>query len=228
MKKRLLTLTIISCILLTGCGHEHTFSEATCTEPKTCTECGETEGEALGHVWIDATCTEPKTCSVCGATEGEPLEHKWLDATYDAPKTCELCGLTEGEPLEKVDAIETTYINSEEPEIITEEPETDEVTPDEESNYQVDNVDITADPIQKRKDDWKARYEKGEISKEDYELGLKLMDELFNVGNTGTSEYGHIDVEVPGFTPYDPSQDGQYVLGQGGELPDDLKGAVVH
>ena len=35
------------CFMLTGCGHEHTWSEATCTEPKTCSECGETEGEPL-------------------------------------------------------------------------------------------------------------------------------------------------------------------------------------
>ena len=27
---------------------------------------------ALGHSWLDATCTAPKTCSKCGATEGEP------------------------------------------------------------------------------------------------------------------------------------------------------------
>lgn len=29
----------------------------------------------LGHEWQDATCTEPKTCSVCGSTEGEALGH---------------------------------------------------------------------------------------------------------------------------------------------------------
>ena len=33
--------------------------------------------EATGiHTWTDATCVTPKTCSVCGATEGEPLESK--------------------------------------------------------------------------------------------------------------------------------------------------------
>lgn len=29
--------------------HTHTWSEATCTSPKTCTTCGATEGSALGH-----------------------------------------------------------------------------------------------------------------------------------------------------------------------------------
>ncbi|MDY4096486.1 MAG: hypothetical protein SOY47_07130 [Lachnospiraceae bacterium] len=47
MKKYILILTILSTISLVGCGHEHTFSEATCESPKTCTECGETEGEKL-------------------------------------------------------------------------------------------------------------------------------------------------------------------------------------
>ena len=32
-------------IVLTGCGHEHQWTEATGTEPRTCSECGETEGE---------------------------------------------------------------------------------------------------------------------------------------------------------------------------------------
>lgn len=30
---------------------------------------------AKGHTWIDATCTAPKTCSVCGVTEGSALGH---------------------------------------------------------------------------------------------------------------------------------------------------------
>ncbi len=90
----------VVCVMLTGCGHEHTWTEATCTEPKTCSECGETDGEALGHTWEEATCAEPKHCSVCGETEGEALEHTWTEATYQQPATCEVCGATEGEPLQ--------------------------------------------------------------------------------------------------------------------------------
>lgn len=125
--KRLVCLLLALGIIfsLCACGHEHTWLEPTCTEPRTCSECGKTEGEPLGHKWKDATCTEPKTCTVCGETEGEPLGHKWTDAsctepktctvcgeiegkalghdwkaaTYDAPKTCRRCGKTEGEPL---------------------------------------------------------------------------------------------------------------------------------
>ena len=73
MKKYILILTILSTISLVGCGHEHTFSDATCTDPKICTECQETEGTALDHNWIDATMESPKTCSLCNLTEGEPL-----------------------------------------------------------------------------------------------------------------------------------------------------------
>lgn len=102
MNKRILydISTIAVCILLTGCGHEHTWKEATCTEPKTCSECGEIEGEALGHTWVEATCAEPKTCSVCGETEGEVLAHTWVEATCAEPKHCSVCGEIEGEPLE--------------------------------------------------------------------------------------------------------------------------------
>ncbi|MBP5289301.1 MAG: hypothetical protein J6Z79_05450 [Clostridia bacterium] len=31
---------------------------------------------ALGHSWKDATCTEPRTCTRCGATEGGVLKHQ--------------------------------------------------------------------------------------------------------------------------------------------------------
>lgn len=71
--------------------------EATCTEPKTCSECGETEGSALGHSWEAATCTQPKTCSECGKTKGKVTEHTWNEATCTEPKICLECGITEGE-----------------------------------------------------------------------------------------------------------------------------------
>lgn len=92
--------TFIICFMLTGCGHEHTWVDATCTEPKTCSECREVEGEVLEHTWVEATCAEPKHCSACEETEGEPLEHTWVEATCAEPKHCNVCGETEGNPLE--------------------------------------------------------------------------------------------------------------------------------
>lgn len=104
MKKRVtvLLLTVVSAVTmisLAGCGHEHTWSKATCTDPKTCKECGETKGEPLGHEWIKANCTDPKTCEVCGETKGEALGHEWLSATCTSPMICKNCGETQGDPL---------------------------------------------------------------------------------------------------------------------------------
>ena len=102
MKKRILSfLVLVLCLsLLTGCMCKHeVWNDADCVTPKTCAECGETEGEALGHVWLAATCEAPKTCEACGITEGEAKGHSWVDATCEAPKTCTSCDLTEGEAL---------------------------------------------------------------------------------------------------------------------------------
>lgn len=102
MKKNIFVLILALAMVLTmaacGCKHE-TWNEANCTTPKTCAECGETEGEALGHVWAAATCDAPKTCETCGLTEGEPKGHDWQDATCVMPKMCVSCKLTEGEAL---------------------------------------------------------------------------------------------------------------------------------
>ena len=72
---RILIILMLCLIILTGCACKHQLSDATCLTPKTCTLCGETEGEPAGHIWVDATCDFPKTCSVCAATEGQPLAH---------------------------------------------------------------------------------------------------------------------------------------------------------
>ena len=43
-----------------------------------CSGCGATKTEeqaALGHAWQDATCTEPKKCTRCGETSGSALGH---------------------------------------------------------------------------------------------------------------------------------------------------------
>lgn len=98
---RLVPVLVLS-LLLSACGCEHTlWNEAGCEIPRTCAECGKTEGEPLGHTWAAATCKAPQTCTHCGKTEGEPAPaaHSWLDATCEAPGTCSLCGKEEGEPL---------------------------------------------------------------------------------------------------------------------------------
>ena len=94
--------------LLAGCGHSHTWTEASCTAAKTCNDCGESEGEALGHSWTDASCTAAKTCVRCGETNGTPLDHQFSDATCSEAAMCQLCGLVDGEPLEHL-LTEATY-----------------------------------------------------------------------------------------------------------------------
>ncbi len=116
MRKRilvlLLSLMLLACISvgMTGCDainglfggdeeHTHAWVEATCTEPKHCTGCDATEGEALGHTWVDATCLEAKHCSKCDATEGEASGHTWVDANCLEAKHCSVCSTKEGDPL---------------------------------------------------------------------------------------------------------------------------------
>ena len=75
----------------------HDWAEATCTQPKTCKNCGTTSGSALDHSWKAATCTAPKTCSRCGITSGNALGHNWQAATCTKPETCANCGVTNGD-----------------------------------------------------------------------------------------------------------------------------------
>ena len=105
MKKKVVIVSLVLyAALFSGC-HEHSWIDATCTEPRTCSECSETEGEALGHVWNEATCTEPETCSRCGTTKGKALGHEygeWItirEATLseegEKSRICSLCGFEE-------------------------------------------------------------------------------------------------------------------------------------
>ena len=48
----------------------------------------QTEIPAKGHSWTAASCTAPRTCSVCGETDGEPLGHDWGEWTVTAEATC--------------------------------------------------------------------------------------------------------------------------------------------
>lgn len=76
MKKTIVALAaLLMALLMAGCC-SHEWQEAICENPKTCTECGKTEGEALGHDWQEATCETEKTCARCGETEGRALGHE--------------------------------------------------------------------------------------------------------------------------------------------------------
>lgn len=112
MKRVLSILLILAMALsLSACCLKHDMLPATCTEPLTCSQCGKTEGEALGHTEVidpavEPSCTEPgltegSRCSVCGEilVQQETIEapgHDWEEATFFRPKTCRRCGVTEG------------------------------------------------------------------------------------------------------------------------------------
>ena len=70
---------------------EETIEETT---TETLSEC-----EANGHTWVDATCEDPKTCSVCGETDGDALGHDLLDANYQQGPICTVCGEEIGDPI---------------------------------------------------------------------------------------------------------------------------------
>lgn len=94
MNKRFISFfIIIVCVLslLTACGCKHEWIEASCVAPKTCSLCGEAEGDVVAHVWQDATCTKAKTCTVCAIEEGAPTDHSWQDDCL----ICTVCGLDE-------------------------------------------------------------------------------------------------------------------------------------
>lgn len=77
MKKKFVSiiLCVAAILSLSACGCNHEWADATCTEPKTCTLCGETDGEAAGHIsgnWVEADTdfnnavkTSEKRCTVC-------------------------------------------------------------------------------------------------------------------------------------------------------------------
>ena len=71
----------------------HTFEDATCTSPKTCTVCGETEGDALGHTLNhDNDGTTALVCTVCGITVADSQAHNfesdWQKDTYGHWHAC--------------------------------------------------------------------------------------------------------------------------------------------
>ena len=78
MKKKIvcLFLAILILSMLAGCSCQHEWQEATCTSPKVCSKCGETEGSVVAHIqgaWeieSEASYSKPGMqkayCTLCG------------------------------------------------------------------------------------------------------------------------------------------------------------------
>ena len=82
---------VITVAVLGGGKCEHTYDN-TCDA--TCNKCG--EERAIAHTWAEADCTTPKTCTVCAATEGEALGHtpEADDGDCTTAVACSVCGET--------------------------------------------------------------------------------------------------------------------------------------
>lgn len=115
MKKKMyipILLAILSLVLCACGGHVHNWKSATCTIPRTCLECGETEGSPLRHQWRDANCSTPKTCTICNEVEGRALGHELEPATYNNPAKCKICRATEGSVKQPGDALSLSDIGA--------------------------------------------------------------------------------------------------------------------
>ena len=69
----------------------HSWVNATCTVPMTCSRCNKTNGTALGHDWGNPTCTTPRSCCVCFEVDpnSKPLGHSFVGGE------CMVCGVDE-------------------------------------------------------------------------------------------------------------------------------------
>jgi len=56
------------------------------------------------HEWLEATCTEPKTCNICAETEGDPLGHT-EETVAGKAATCTEAGLTDGKKCSACDEV---------------------------------------------------------------------------------------------------------------------------
>lgn len=93
--KRVLALFILlfTFLMLFACGEcEHQWTEATCTAPKTCSLCGETDGDKAPHAYGEWTETKAASCNekgsktrTCACGEAETQEIPMLDHSYDSP-----------------------------------------------------------------------------------------------------------------------------------------------
>lgn len=83
MKKAFsLILVLVMLLSLCACGKDDTQDTTPATQaPTEAPTAPPTTPPATtcSHSWVDATCTAPKTCSKCGATEGRAAGHSYTD-----------------------------------------------------------------------------------------------------------------------------------------------------
>lgn len=167
-------ILITSLALLTSCGCKHEWKAATCTEPQTCTKCGNTQGEALGHkygeekILKEATCAESgikeSVCTVCGekkTTEIPANGHKWILSQVLKEVTCSeegngkykcsVCGDTKYEEIEK---LSHKYKDGYCTVCYAEDPRGVDFNPTDEEKEKIDRINTIGDREIKIKDDF--------------------------------------------------------------------------
>lgn len=92
-KLSVLILILMLALVFTGCCKHEVWTDVTCTNPKTCAECGKIEGAALGHVWQPRTTEVPETCSRCNETRGERII---TDSRFTTASTIDFHGTWKG------------------------------------------------------------------------------------------------------------------------------------
>lgn len=75
--KKVFSFFMVLVLMLSLCACSNDEPQASETINDVCAE---------GHTWVDATCTNPKTCSVCAAKEGMPLGHHWYNGVCNVCK----------------------------------------------------------------------------------------------------------------------------------------------
>ena len=79
---------------------EHIFTEADCTNPPICENCGFINGLAKGHSMPTTyNCKTSKLCFVCNAKVEPSSIHDFAPANCGNPRICRVCGIKRGEPV---------------------------------------------------------------------------------------------------------------------------------
>jgi hypothetical protein len=82
-KGLLLVLILMLALVLIACDKatdNPSSSNSSNSGKETSTVVNNGNNSSCDHKWVDATCIAPKTCSVCGQTEGEVIDHNYQDS----------------------------------------------------------------------------------------------------------------------------------------------------
>jgi len=173
---------------------------------------------------ISISCTMFSACNKNDSVEA-------VNIVEETVNTVESESDTEETETTTVEEIESTV------EVVESTEETEATTVEEVTTTETETTEISEgqqfrnETAQKMVEQAKEYYEQGLITKEEYDgiiEGAKTLEEGIQWDLPEDLTTPHIDVDVPGGTPADPSKDGDYHLGDGGEAPADLQGRFIN